>query len=89
VTTATVRLLTMGGKLGTTSINVFGNGIQTAYLVALVNVVLQLVVSFGVSLSSQQEALIISAVNLVLLIAARAVTLAHRELELRGEEPRP
>ena len=66
-----------------------GNGVQVSYIVALVNIVLQLIVSFGVDLTTEQEALIISGANLCLLIAARAVTLAHRELELRGETPEP
>jgi hypothetical protein len=60
----------MNGRLGVT---VIGNGVQVAYIVALVNVLLQLVVSFGVTIDTSQEALITTAVNLVLLILARAV----------------
>lgn len=75
------RIVTMNGRLG---VMVIGNGVQVAYIVALVNALLQLLVSFGVSLTPEQESYIVTAVNLLMLIGARLV---HQAARLRAATP--
>jgi hypothetical protein len=64
------KILTVNGRLGTM---VVGNGVQVSYIVALINVLLALVTSFGVNITAEQVAYITTAVNLLLLIGARYV----------------
>jgi hypothetical protein len=66
----TAKILTVNGHLGTM---VIGNGVQVSYIVALINVLLALVISFGVDITSEQVAYITTAVNLLLLIGARYI----------------
>jgi hypothetical protein len=79
---ATARIVSGNGKLGVT---IIGNGIQVSYIVALTNVILQLIVSFGVTITATQEALITTTVNLLMLIGARAVFLAHKSRTTGGD----
>lgn len=56
------------------------NGLSLAYVVALVNASLALVIAFGANLDSGQQAAIVGFVNAAVLLAARVLHLPERTL---------
>ena len=54
------------------------NGLTLAYLVALVNCAMALVVSFGVDLSNTQQGAIMAFVNAAVMLSARVMHLPER-----------
>ncbi len=54
------------------------NGLTLAYVVAFTNAALALVISFGVSLDSGQQAAIVGFVNAAIMLAARVLHLPEK-----------
>ena len=54
------------------------NGLTLAYVVALLNATLQLLVSFGLTLSHEQDLAITAFVNAAVMVAARVLHLPER-----------
>lgn len=54
------------------------NGLTLAYVVALVNSALILLVSFGVNMNDSQQAAIVGFVNVAVMLAARVLHLPER-----------
>lgn len=54
------------------------NGLTLAYVVAVVNASLTLLLSFGINITSEQQAAITAFVNAAMLLAARVLHLPER-----------
>lgn len=54
------------------------NGLTLAYVVALVNAALTLVITFGVHFTADQQAAIVGFVNVAVMLAARVMHLPER-----------
>lgn len=54
------------------------NGLTLAYTVALINAALTLVVAFGVTVTTEQQAAIVAFVNVAILLTARVLHLPER-----------
>lgn len=54
------------------------NGLTLAYVVALINAALALLIAFGLSISNEQNAAIVGFVNAAVLVAARVLHLPEK-----------
>ena len=71
-----VKVVTVNGKMGTV---VLGNGVSVALIVAVLNALIGVAVSFGLHLSENQIGSIDLAANGILALWARAVHVAAKQ----------